>query len=465
MRTLVITVALLSSCVSCFGQGHFHFAGPLSQFLAEGAAPGAVTGGLPFAVVLSEGGATIAPTTFTLQSEGWEGEATLTLENAQFANGRLTATVRLSNGTPSVLAGVRLDVTGATEEYKAKDDQGNDLLKTRAQAVGIASPLLFGDVAEHDDADPQPLEAGALAFQPETTRVMVSGLLSGLYLAGGISTPIAGGKVLSLDFDPQGRLYMAVLRQKDVYRCDADGQNMVAVASFPQILAHIAIDPANGDILGTSHDIFRFSADGADQGRVPPPGAPTADRVRGFAGVLRFDHDGKLYVADDNTLACYVANRRLWAADRLGAYRFHSPLFFDVDGEGNCWIGEPVEDALYRVGPAGAEGKRLATGPDWHLGGITNPRAVRADAHGNVYLIEHANTQKGLEEVQRISVFDREGRIVRVFGRGDRSPAEEGKLKEGQVAGIANDLAFGPDGRVYIANTNGDPQILVFRPF
>jgi len=150
-------VLLLASCVSGFAQGHFHFAGPMSQFLAEGVTPGAVTSGLPFAVVLSDAGATIAPTTFTLQGEGWDGNATLTLTDAKFANGHLTATVHLTNGTRSALEGLRLDLTGATEEYKAKGAQGNDILKTRAQAVGLGSPLLFGDVAKRDAADPQPL--------------------------------------------------------------------------------------------------------------------------------------------------------------------------------------------------------------------------------------------------------------------------------------------------------------------
>jgi hypothetical protein len=166
MRPLLIAVLILASCAAGFAQGHFNFAGPLSQSLKEGATPGAVTGGLPFAVVLSAGGATIAPTQFDLSGPGWTGKAHLTLANPQFAGGHLTATVQLQNGSGSVLEGLRLDITGATEEYKAKDAQAQDLLKTRPQAVTIPSPLLLGDLQKDDAADPQALDASTIAFQP-----------------------------------------------------------------------------------------------------------------------------------------------------------------------------------------------------------------------------------------------------------------------------------------------------------
>jgi DNA-binding beta-propeller fold protein YncE len=470
MRPLIAVVLLLVCCLASYAEPHnFHFAGPMTQFLAEGATPGAVTDGLPFAVVLSDAGATIAPTTFTLQGAGWDGQATLTLEDVKLANGHLTATVHLRNATDSALEGLRLDLTGASEEYKAKDDQGNDILKTRAQPVSIASPILFGDVAKRDDADPQPLDASTIAFQPETTNVTVSGVLSGLYYAGAIATPVEGGEPCSVDFDSQGRLYIALRGQLGVYRSDADGNNMTTVASFPDSLINppqnIAVDPANGDILGTSHFIYRCGADGTYNGQVPPEGGPENDATRGFVGTIRFDRDGQLYCADEATLACYVDNQRIWTADHVGDHWFQSPIFFDVDGNGTFWVADFGPHELYALGRRGANGKIIATGPDWHLGRIMSPWAVRADAHGNIYVIEGESSEEGKDEVVRVSVFDSAGKIVRVFGHGDRTPAEGGELLEGQVSGLARDLEFGPDGRVYIANSNADAQIMVFRPF
>ncbi|HEY3397736.1 MAG TPA: hypothetical protein VGM19_08795 [Armatimonadota bacterium] len=461
MRTLVTTVLLLTLCVAGFAQGHFHFAGPMSQFLPEGGVPGTVTGGLPFAVVLTDAGATLAPTSFDFQPEGWEGKATLTLADVKFADGRLTATVRLSNDTKAPLEGLRLDITGATEEYKAKDDQGQDILKTRAQAVGIASPLLLGDVAKRDSADPQPLDAGPIVFQPETTKITVTGVLSGLYYAGMIKPPV-DAQVFSLDFDPQGRLNMALRAKNDLYRCDPDGQNAVPTAKLPKYApGNMAVDPLNGDLLATSYAIYRFSADGAPKEVLSSLAGPTADRLRGYGRVIRFDPKGNLYVGDDAFLACYFDNQRLWAVDRIGEYRFNSGLVFDVDREGKLWVADAVPSALYTMGRKGEGARRVTAGADWHLGAITEPRAVRIDAHGNVYVVEGSINKPDKKEVQRVSVFDAQGRIVRVFGRADRSPAKTG-LMEGQLSPLASDLAFGPDGRIFLANSN---MIMIFRPF
>lgn len=467
MRSLVVLVLLLSLCGACFAQGHYHFAGPMSQFLVEGAAPGAVTGGLPFAVVLSDAGATIAPTTFTLTAEGWEGEAKLTLENAKFADGHLTATLRLSNDTRSALEGLRLDVTGATEEYQAKDEQGKDILKTRAQPVAIASPILFGDVAKRDTADPQPFDAAPLTFQPETTKITVSGVLSGLYYAGALAPAVVKGwSVWSVDTDAQGRLYMAVRGKNDLYRCDANGENGVAVAKLPKYgPGNIAVDPLKGDVLATSYEVYCYGANGADKGMIAKFSGPTEDRLRGNARVIRFDRKGNLYVADDERLACYFDNQRLWDVDRAGEYRFNSGFYFDVDPEGRFWVADQVAKAFYVMGRKGEGARRLAAGLDWRLGSVSTPRGVRADAHGNIYVTEGGINQPTLKEAQRISVFDKDGRLVRVFGRADRSPDAKGNPLDGQIGPLACDMAFGPDGRLYVANQNDKVQIMVFRPF
>src|SRR5579871_5343860 len=103
--------------------GHFHYAGPLSKFQVEGATPGAVAGGLPFTVTVADNGATITPSSFDLKGPQWNSAAKLTLDGLKYAGGKLTATARIQNGSGSVLEGVRLDITGATEEYKAKDAQ------------------------------------------------------------------------------------------------------------------------------------------------------------------------------------------------------------------------------------------------------------------------------------------------------------------------------------------------------
>jgi hypothetical protein len=56
-----MAVALALSCVQAVraqdgGKAHFHFAGPMSRFMADGATPGVSTSGIAFAVTLTDGG-------------------------------------------------------------------------------------------------------------------------------------------------------------------------------------------------------------------------------------------------------------------------------------------------------------------------------------------------------------------------------------------------------------------------
>lgn len=133
----------------------------------------------------------------------------------------------------------------------------------------------------------------------------------------------------------------------------------------------------------------------------------------------------------------------------------------DVDRDGIIWLVS--NGILFRYDPVQKQGKRIASGPDWHLAHLTKPVAVRLDAQGNVYVIENGER----DEAARISVYDRSGRFVRVFGRGNKAPnpARDHPRWEGQISSTAADLVTGPDGRVYIADPGFPGAILIFRPF
>ncbi|HXU30893.1 MAG TPA: hypothetical protein VN851_09980 [Thermoanaerobaculia bacterium] len=68
-----------------------------------------------------------------------------------------------------------------------------------------------------------------------------------------------------------------------------------------------------------------------------------------------------------------------------------------------------------------------------------------------------------------MSVFDREGHLIRIFGRGARAalPTYPDAYHEAQLF-LGTDLAFGPENRVYIAGqrpgANGE-YVMVFRRF
>src|SRR5947209_8073626 len=96
--------------------GHYFFSGPLTNFMVEGSTAGASTSGLPFTVVLSDGGSKVAGD-FDLKGPGWDNPIHAHLANAKFEGGHLKGSFQFKNESGKVLEGLRLDCTGATEDY------------------------------------------------------------------------------------------------------------------------------------------------------------------------------------------------------------------------------------------------------------------------------------------------------------------------------------------------------------
>jgi hypothetical protein len=437
---------------------HYCYTGPLSAWMVEGASPGHCTGGLPFTIVLSNGGAAISPDSFKLTGSRWKSAATLSLTNLKFADGKLTGSAAIRNSSGSVLEGVRLDISGASEEYKAKDDQGKDILKTRSQMVPTPSPLLFGDLPNGQVSPPDDLEVDGIAFKPETTRISVTGTLTGLYYLGVISLGRDGAHATALDVDSKGRLYIADRDTPNVYRGDADGKDLNAVVKLPAEAMAVAIDPQTGEIWShamNGHEFLQFSPGGEDKGKIA-----ANDTFTGWPNQVRFDRSGNLYVSFDSTIHRIKNGTSAFKVSKVGSYELGDNTFFDIGPDGALWVVN--SDTLYRVSPDGT-GKRVAIGPDWHLGKVWGPTNVRVDSSGQIYVCEAMDINK--TEFARISVFDKNGRFVRAFGRGGPTHKEEGAW-EGQIQGVsAMDIAFGTDGRIYVANGESGDNVLMFQPF
>jgi hypothetical protein len=160
--------------------GPYAFVGPMSQYLATGAQVAPVTKGLPFTIVLEGAGDKIAPTSFSLKGEGWKGAAELQFSDLNYADGSLSGTVSLTNKAGAGLQGLRLDVLTATEEYRTKDEKGQEKLATRSQPLRFESPLLFGDLLPGEDQGGIEFRVSNLKFIEDTTKISVSGVLSGL---------------------------------------------------------------------------------------------------------------------------------------------------------------------------------------------------------------------------------------------------------------------------------------------
>ena len=124
------------------------------------------------------------------------------------------------------------------------------MLRSRTQTAGLASPLLFGDLAKNEPADAIAFSSGSLKFAPETVKITVHGVLSGLYLRGeyGIYNNAAGGN--EIDIDAQGRVY--VCTGGAVSRSDADMKTAAALIEKDEACAGVAVDPTNQQVLANS---------------------------------------------------------------------------------------------------------------------------------------------------------------------------------------------------------------------
>lgn len=447
--------------------GHFFFSGSLNQLTADGVKIASVNSGLPFSIVVTENGAKISPAQLDLKIPNTNNSLKLNFENLKFANGHLTGAAKIVNSSGAVLEGLRLDVVSATEEFQtkdakgnlAKDEKGNPILSTRNQAVNLASPLFFGDLAKNDSSDALAFDASTIKFAPETTKITVSGVVSGLRYLGAFNVKDLDNPA-ELATDVQGRIYVCDVGGQRIVRTDADGRNAETVAKLDDQCLSVAVSPKTGDIYatrGNSKDIYQFSNSGAAQGSFDGGD---------YLSFLRFDRQGNFYASGGHVFRFNNQKPALDLKEILDESLYAKGI--DIDAGGNIWIISGLEDnrSFFRVAPDGKTAQRISSGADWRLGHLNVPQSVRVDASGNVYVTELG--QEGTEAA-RISVFDKTGAFVRAFGRGGRVPDPDAdKVLTGQVY-RPTDIAFGAGGRVYISGENDGGfktnMMLMFEPF
>jgi DNA-binding beta-propeller fold protein YncE len=247
-----------------------------------------------------------------------------------------------------------------------------------------------------------------------------------------------------------------------VARTDAEGGNADAPVKLENQCQGVAVDPKTGDIYATTNNsksVYKFSAAGVGR-----EAFESADAL----GFLRFDRQGNLCGAGSHVLRFDNGKAALEIAEAAGDDLYTKG--FDVDAlSGSIWIASGLEKdrSLYRGSADGKSRQKVAGGADWRLGRVDVPQSVRIDAQGNAYVAELGEADTG--EAARVSVFDKSGALVRVFGRGGRTPdPSKEKIITGQV-GRPTDLAFGANGRVYVAQENdggfSKNLMLMFEPF
>ena len=159
LLTLSLVAATLTSAQDK-DKGHFYFCGPFNTLVAEGSKPpAAVNKGLAFSVTIAEGGKTDSTGKIDLSIPGASGPLALSLGDLKFQGGKLTARASIKNTCGTSAQGIRLDIIGAIETYKAPDDKSGATLKTRPQDAKLASPLAFGDLEPGEISDPGSLRS------------------------------------------------------------------------------------------------------------------------------------------------------------------------------------------------------------------------------------------------------------------------------------------------------------------
>ena len=138
---------------------------------------------------------------------------------------------------------------------------------------------------------------------------------------------------------------------------------------------------------------------------------------------------------------------------------FASPVSVDVDDDGNVWMADLNKLAVVRIGTddrvtvvsgrGNAQPTDGAKAVDTQFNGL---KSVAVDDAGNAVVAAHSelwriNTDGTIQKVAGIGEFPRQN-----IERGDGGPAL-------QAAVSANDLAFGPDGVLYIAD-GGEPGLV-----
>jgi hypothetical protein len=459
--TWLAFVALLPFGVSQPDADAFAYPGRIAQYASELAVVAPPSGGgIGFSVTLDAAGKVAPEAKFALSKPSWKGEGSLSLTGMAYSGGSLTGSFQVANTTPTVLEGIRVDWVDLVERYKGKDAEGKEVILSRSKALTSDGPWMTADLQPKQSSQVQAFKTSGIVLAPETVDVTLRGTVSGMALVGHLN--ISGSEDLfALDFDGRGRLYVTSNVNGAIYRMNPDGSGISTFATLPGGSISISVNRISGEVIAQSWNadrLFRFSATGQDaEGLMQDDDVPG---LGGWASSARYARDGSLFCVFGGTFSKMAGKKPAFVLEGVGAFKFEDALHYDFGPDGTIWIG--TASTVFRVPADGKGGTRPIIGPSLKLGNVAGITALRCDAAGNVYVAE----RRDAEHYARISVFDSQGRFIRVFGRGDsKPPGEDEEIRTGQIHTQVRSMAFGPDGRLYFSHGHLDQPIVVFEPF
>ncbi len=422
---------------------------PLADVLPAGAVVAPPQLGLAFVVSLLDD-RTLLTDHFEMTISGVPGKLRVRLEGATVSDGVLSADVLLTNDTEAALSGLRLDVTGASERYRAPGSgearpsggSGSVTRLTRDVKIAPVAPFLVGGLRAGAHQPAFPLRVEPLAFSAATEVVTVLATLSGVAEVGSLSLEgVTDPRALATD-------------ERDRF--------LVADGSAPRVVQLTTEINDVRDFVKLASEPFGLAV-GQRGGRV-------AVTRRGGQGVAFFWQGGAAAGALPNVSelgTLRFAGRDLYAAARDAAGgvvrvlgeptgRIALPALaglavvksFDVDAAGRIWLLGEDPPVLWlaerRTSP-----RRVETAAATWLGAERRGVACRLDADGHLLVAEG-----GAGHAAVLTEVDSQGRVVRAW-----------PLEPAGSAMTVRDLAITHNGRLAVLEMDGRGGPAVIRLF
>ncbi|MBS1716736.1 MAG: hypothetical protein JSS72_03265 [Armatimonadetes bacterium] len=336
------------------------------------------------------------------------------------------------------------DIVSPTQiTIAAKNESETSVQGVRVDVVGRSdSSVMLGDFS--------PGQRTELALDVPDTSKGIQIQISGLVLQKTFN--ILPAAALQIDTTPSGMIIVAA--QEGIFHCNPDGTHQGWILRTDKCYG-VCADRKSTDIFAivSQTDLLRVTP----EGQVKQKLTKSNSHFGWLALGLRQDAQGRIYNCGEGQ----KVYQRLDGGDigwRIGAEGENANMF-EVAGNGDLYY--TANNGVHRI--RGGTTDLFVKGESLDFGLCSNPVTCRFDPKGHL----HVADSLGLNENNaKISEFDEDGHIVRVWGRGGLTAAQDEGMWPGQLFKPI-DIAFSGDKAFVLDETSGTPyiRILVFQTF
>ncbi|MBS1719945.1 MAG: hypothetical protein JST35_05830 [Armatimonadetes bacterium] len=447
-------LATLACLAATQAVGPFNLRGRFVDLAPEGVAWGSALPGV-LSTVTIESGKVTGPAEFKLAANRWTGPCALKLANLSYANGTLTCSPSLTNGSGKDLTGVRFDIVSATETYEGKDKDGKPVMMTRSMAVAEDSPILFGEMPAGTDAGGFSIQATGLGWKPETRKIEVQVQTSGFTFQRQLFKDHTNCHVAT---DRKGRLLIGSGQVGTIYRANPDNGEIESVGTVPDYRVSFAVDPTTGNLAASwmGANKFKLLGPGGDEIAEIPQADGEPGRT-GWAGDCAFDELGRLYLNFGTSLARFKGSTMTEVVPPPADITDWGIIRFAVEGKGTVYLAN--RSTVYRIGEDG-KSKKVLFGPDWRPGRLHGVDAIWIDKATQTLYVG-SDHESGY--YARVDAFDLNGKYRFTLGRGNTKPNEAAERWDGQILAPVSGVVS-PNGTLFVGVYDTYAGVMEYSP-